>query len=466
MASKKEALDLKKSLKYSIKDGSAASMAAGVGDNFISPFAVALKASNFQIGLLSALPSLIPIELLSAKFMERFPRKRIITFGVLLQAILWLPIALLSALFLKNPALTPVLLIIFYAMYSLVGLFISPIWSSWMKDIVNEEKRGKYFGTRNKIAGAAGLAATLIAGFILDFFKKQGYILLGFGVLFILATLFKLTSRSYLKKQYEPKFKIHEGYYFSFWQFLKKSFTNNYGKFAIFIALINFTVAISGPFFTPYMLRDLGLSYVTFIMLTLIIPSIVTLVTMPLWGILTDKYGNVRIMQTTAWLIPFIPIAWIISPNIYWLIFIQIISGITWAGFNLAAGNFTYDAVTPQRMSICSAYMLVLSGIGVFLGATLGGILASIPIKFMNIFFFVFIFSGIARLIVISVMLKKIKEVRPVKPLKKVWFAWNFVMFSPRTFNSVLEIITRPVNIIYKAEKRINKKIQRNFRFS
>ena len=464
MVGKKEAAELKKSLQYSIKDGSAASMAAGVGDNFISPFAVALKASNFQIGLLSALPSLIPIELLSAKFMEKFSRKKIITFGVLLQALLWLPIALLSALFLKNPALTPVLLIIFYTVYALVGLFISPVWSSWMKDIVDEEKRGKYFGKRNKIAGAAGLAATLIAGFILDFFKNQGYILLGFGVLFILAALFKMVSRSYLKRQYEPKLKIQEGYYFSFWQFLKKSLKNNYGKFVIFIALINFTVALSGPFFTPYMLRDLGLNYVTFILLNLIIPSVVTLVTMPLWGILTDRYGSVKIMQTTAWFIPFIPIAWIISPNIYWLIFIQVISGITWAGFNLAAGNFTYDAVTPQRMSICSAYMLVLSGMGAFLGAILGGLLASLPITFMNIFFFVFVISGIARLIVISVMLKKIKEVRPVKTLKKIWFAWNFVLFSPRTFFGFVEIITRPVHIIYRAEKKINRKILKNFR--
>jgi len=381
-----------------------------------------------------------------------------------LQALLWLPIALLSALFLKNPALTPLLLIVFYTVYALVGLFISPVWSSWMKDIVDEEKRGKYFGKRNKIAGAAGLAATLIAGFILDFFKNQGYILLGFGVLFILASLFKMVSRSYLKKQYEPKLKIQDGYYFSFGQFLRKSLTNNYGKFVIFIALINFTVALSGPFFAPYMLRDLGLNYVTYILLNLIIPSVVTLVTMPLWGILTDRHGSIKIIQTTAWLIPFIPIMWIISPNIYWLIFLQIISGITWAGFNLAAGNFIYDAVTPQRMSICSAYMLVLSGMGAFLGAILGGLLASLPITFMNIFFFVFAISGIARLIVISVMLKKIKEVRPVKKLKKIWYAWNFVLFSPRTFFGFVEIITRPVHIIYRAERKINQKILKNFR--
>jgi MFS family permease len=185
---------------------------------------------------------------------------------------------------------------------------------------------------------------------------------------------------------------------------------------------------------------------------------------MPLWGILTDKHGNVKIMQTTAWLIPLIPIAWIVSPNIYWLIFLQIVSGITWAGFNLAAGNFTYDAVTPQRMSICSAYMLVLSGAGAFLGATVGGLLASLPIKFMNIFFFVFVVSGIARLIVISLMLKKIKEVRPVKPLKKAWFVWNFVLFSPRTLNSFMDVITMPVNIISRANKKINQRILKNFK--
>jgi MFS family permease len=130
------------------------------------------------------------------------------------------------------------------------------------------------------------------------------------------------------------------------------------------------------------------------------------------------------------------------------------VSGVTWAGFNLAAGNFTYDAVTRQRMGICVAYMTILSGIGVFLGAIIGGIIASLPIKFMNIFLFVFLVSGIARLIVILFMMHKIEEVRPVKPLRKAWSAWNFILFNPRTRNEFLEIIRKPINIIIRQRRK------------
>jgi len=68
---------IEKSLNYSVKDGVAASISVNVGENFISPYAIALKATNFQLGLLSALPNLIPIQLLTKSVMEKFSRKKI-----------------------------------------------------------------------------------------------------------------------------------------------------------------------------------------------------------------------------------------------------------------------------------------------------------------------------------------------------------------------------------------------------
>ena len=56
---------LKKSLDASIKNGAASSVTTGIGDNFISAYAIALGASNFQLGVLSALPTLMPGELIS-----------------------------------------------------------------------------------------------------------------------------------------------------------------------------------------------------------------------------------------------------------------------------------------------------------------------------------------------------------------------------------------------------------------
>jgi hypothetical protein len=49
---------VRKSLKYSILDGSAFSAMLGLTQDYIVPFALALKATAFQIGLLSCVPNL------------------------------------------------------------------------------------------------------------------------------------------------------------------------------------------------------------------------------------------------------------------------------------------------------------------------------------------------------------------------------------------------------------------------
>ena len=438
-----------RSLKSSIKDGAAASVTTGLGDNFISAYAIALGATNFQLSILSALPTLMPGEWLSTKFMDKFSRKRIVLTGVLIQAILWLPIALLSLLFLKDIKYAPLMLIIFYSVYMFSGFFFGPSWSSWMRDLTDGIERGSYFGRRNKILGIAGLTATVSAGLILDWFKNRELVFVGFGMIFAIAGISRLISRHYLKQQYEPKLKLTEGYYFSFWQFLKKAPTNNYGRFAIFLASMNFATAIAGPFFAPYLLKSLGFSYITFTIVNLIASTAATLLVMPFWGRFNDYYGNVKTMQLTAFLVPVIPFLWLVSPSPYYLIGLQVFSGICWAGFNLAAGSFTYDAVTKPRMGLCVAYTGTLSSMGIFLGSVVGGLLASYTTISMNIYLFVFVVSGLARLTFAVLLSGKIKEVRPnIKPMKLHWKIWKPLDHTP--FRRIGEITELPMHLLEK----------------
>jgi len=440
---------LHRSLNASIKDGAAASVTTGLGDNFVSAYAIALGATNFQLSILSALPALMPGEWLSTKFMGKFSRKRIVLTGVLIQAILWLPIALLSLFLLKDIKHAPALLIIFYSVYMFSGFFIGPSWSSWMRDMTEGMERGKYFGKRNKILGIAGLTATISAGLILDWFKSREIVFMGFAIIFVAACVSRLISRHYLKQQYEPKLKLDDGYYFSFWQFIKKAPSNNYGRFAIFFASMNFATAIAGPFFAPYMLKTLGFNYITFTIVNLIASTAATLLVMPLWGRFNDYYGNVKTIQLTAFLVPVIPMLWLVSPSPYYLIGLQVFSGICWAGFNLAAGSFSYDAVTKPRMGLCVAYTGTLSSMGVFLGSVMGGLLASYTTISMNIYLFVFVVSGLARLTFAVMFSGNIKEVRPnVKPMKLHWRIWKPLDHTP--FRRIGEITELPFHLLEK----------------
>jgi MFS family permease len=443
-----EKREIKKALNYSTKDGIAATVAGGTGDNFISAYAVSLGATNFQLGLLSALPTLIPVEIATTKVMEKFSRKKILLVGILIQIVMYVLFAFLGLFLYKSPIFAVSLLIFLFTIYASVGLFISPAWASWMKDITEKIHIGKYFGRRNKIFGIVSLITVLIAGFLLDKFKQAGYVFIGFALLFLIAAIARTISRNYMKKQYEPKLHLKKGYYFSAWEFIKKAPSNNYGKFSIFIALLTFAVSISGPFFSPYMLRVLKLDYFTFTIINLVISGAATLVTMPFWGKFIDRYGCVRTMEVTVWALPFVPMLWLVSPSIYWLAFVQVFSGVMWAGFNLASGTFTYAAVTKERMNLCIAYSSILNGVAVFAGAMLGGLIASLNITFMNVLLFVFLVSGIIRLIVVATMFTRIKEVKAVKPAKPL----IKIIFRP-----VREIIMHPFTVLnnnHHAKKR------------
>lgn len=444
-----EQLETKKALNYSTKDGVAATVAVSSGDNFVSAYAVALGASNLQIGLLSALPTLIPVELFTRKAMEKYPRKKIVLLGVLIQIIMYASIAIIGLVLFKSPLIAASLLIFLFSIYASVGLFMSPAWASWMKDLTDKIHRGKYFSMRHKIFGVIGIATIITCGLLLDYFKKIGYVFYGFAIIFLIAAIGRTISRFFMKKQYEPKLKLSKGYYFSFLDFIKKAPTNNYGRFVIFMALITFSVNLAAPFFAPYMLNSLKFSYFTFTLIHLIITGLATLLTMPFWGRFLDKYGSVRTMSVTVGAIPVIPLLWLVSPSPYWLIFVQLISGAIWAGFNLGAGTFTYDAVTKERMNLCVAYMAVLSGLAVFFGATIGGLLASLNIKFMNIFLFVFLISGIARLIVISVFFSSIKEVKVVKPAKPL------LKIMLRPLRPLRDVLLAPFEVLHHSN--VNK---------
>jgi MFS family permease len=353
--------------------------------------------------------------------MEKASRKKIAVCTTLLQALMWIPIITLMFLFQKEPSVAPILLIMVYSLLILFGTFYGPAWASWMKDIV-PKKGGKYFGTRNRICGFVALISMLIAGFILDYFKKTK-LFIGFAILFAIAFIARSISAFLFTKKYEPELKPAKEYYFSFKQFLKKLPQNNFGRFTIFVAVMGFAVATASPFFAVYMLKDLSFSYTFWI--TVVISSAVTnLLFMPIWGRFADRYGNLRTIKITGIVIPIIPLLWLAAPlfnstgSVFaYLIAVEGLSGCVWAGFNLASSNFIYDAVTRQRMVICTAYSNVLNGLGVFIGATIGGIIASQNFKIIGLssILFIFLLSGLLRLIVFALWIPKIKEVREVE---------------------------------------------------
>jgi MFS family permease len=428
----KEGFLKEKTKKLSIREGVASSVMNGAGVNYITPYALAIGATNTQIGFLTSIPSLLGnlSQLFTAKAIEKYSRKRVIFIGCLLQALMWVPMIVIGYLFFYkhiDHGLSATLLIAFYTLFTLFGAFLSPAWNSMMKNVVDKGE-GSYFGKRNKINGAIALVVMLACGFILNYLTGIN-LFLGFFILFAISFLAKLASTFLITKHYDPKLKLEKGYYFSFWQFVKKIPQSNFGKFTVFVSLITLATNIASPFFTVYMLKDLGFNY-TIWTIIVISGSLSSLLFMPLWGKFADKFGNLKVIRMTGAFVFLVPLAWLLTPvfmminptaAIVYLIVEEFLNNFIWAGFNLSAVNFIYDAVTQQRLALCIAYYNILNGIGVFIGATLGGIVSSLNFNLLGLspILFIFLMSGVARIVIYLLMIPQIKEVREVEKYEK-----------------------------------------------
>lgn len=405
---------IKKSLWYSILDGTFCSAMIGFGESFISAFAVFLRANSIQLGLLGSLPQTISslLQLWSNWMIRLFgTRKRFVCTFSFLDAVMYVPIALVFFF----GTFRVYHLILFVCVYWTFGTLIGPAWNSWMGDLVDEKERGTYFGQRNRIGGFTTFVSFLIAGYILQRFSTGTTAeYTGFCMIFGLALLSRILSFIFLTRMYEPKYVMVKEAEFSFVDFLKKARFTNYGLFVIYMCLMSFAVQVSAPFFTPYMLYDLAFDYKTY---TIVIAAaqIVKILMLPVWGNLTDRYGTKKILTLTGFLMPIIPLLWTLTPKVWFIILIQAYSGFIWGGFELSAFTFIYDTTSPQKRATCIAYYNVLNGIMIFVGALLGSVIVRYNEIFLSKYLFVFFLSFIFRYLVSIIFLPMVREVRKVE---------------------------------------------------
>jgi MFS family permease len=204
---------------------------------------------------------------------------------------------------------------------------------------------------------------------------------------------------------------------------------------------MNGATQIAGPFFAVYMLRDLHWSYLQFTANAAVFLLSQTLF-VRWWGSLGDRHGNRAVLAATSCLLPFLPLIWAFSTNYFVLLLAQVFSGATWSGFNLAASNFVYDAVSQEKRARAFSYYNVLNGLfsvagGVLIGAPLAEFvpaaltLGPVHIQMVSSLPAVFVISGIVRAFIVAAMLPRFKEVRSAEPISTVRILWRLGVGQP-----------------------------------
>jgi MFS family permease len=403
---------VRKSLKNSVLDAASYSSMAGLTQNYITPYALAMDATTTQIGFLTAIPylAMIMMQLVAPTLAERAgSRKRFILAGAFLHSLIWVPILLIPFIFHTHQVWWLILFVTLCVAFDSIG---NAPWNSMMADLVPEQVRGRYFSYRTRISALVALVLSFVAGGLLQLLTKN--IFLAFSVIFAGASISRFFSTWFLSQMVEPPVVLSKTKQASIWQLSKTLGSTNIGKFIVFNALLIFTTNLASPFFSVYMLSDLKFNYLTYFIATAI-PTLVTLLCIPFWGKIVDRNGNVKVLRVTMLFIPLLPILWLVSKSPYYLCGVQVLSGFAWAGCNLAVSLFLYVATRAENRTRYIALNNVLMFAGVSLGAFLGGILAPhVPLVLRNNLLTIFLISGVARILVVSIFLPRISEVRPV----------------------------------------------------
>src|SRR5881394_44577 len=168
-----------RALRHSVRDGMAYSVQVGAGETYFSAFALFLRASAPQVALISTLPPLLAssAQIFSAWAGQHFGRRHLVIWGCALQALLWLPIVLVPVLI---PSHAVAALLVLLALYYSANNLAAPQWTSIMRDLVSERRRGRYFGYRTQLTTVTTFGALVICGVILHELDKSGATYYGF----------------------------------------------------------------------------------------------------------------------------------------------------------------------------------------------------------------------------------------------------------------------------------------------
>jgi len=301
--------------------------------------------------------------LLSAFSVMILPRRRILLF----LAVIW---TIGRAAFLLTPLVPTVSGILVLALlYWLSDSFPSPGYVRVIQQVYPADVRARVMGVvRFGMAGGM-LAATPVAGWLLD---AVGYTVLlplagAFGV--IAALVF---TRLRIPKQADDVVQAEAPPRMSPLALLGLLRRNTpFAVFLLSVTAFGFAGLIPVAFYPAVLVDRLQLSYTAVGYLSLA-QSIVWMIGYPLWGRWLNRIGTVGALRIIYLLLILYPVCHWFAPNAWWLLPAYIASGIASAGIDLAFTNTAINLAEPDRVAEYSALQQTVIGFRGIIGPLLG----------------------------------------------------------------------------------------------
>jgi len=360
------------------------SMGVLISGTFIVPLLLLLGADSFYVGLLSTIISLASLsQLLSLNIMNLINgRKKV---SVIFSFLARISLLILSICLLIKLINNAIYLMMFLALFYFLTNTSSGAFNYWMLELVPQNIRGRYFASRTRIALLLGSIIGLIAVFYLD---TIGNTISTYSQIMFIAAVLGLIGIYFLARIPEPKFNGSEPFSLrAISEFLK---SENLKKHFQAISFLYLAINLSTPFFVYYMLTMLNLS-ISWVFIITITGQIFTILILPKWGWLIDKYGVKAVLRFSAYILILTLLLWPFTtlPNrhifsIPLLFIIYMIMGATMGGLNLSSNLIAYYLARDKKASYGLSLNNIFISIGSIVGSFLGALL-SIPTSYMEL---------------------------------------------------------------------------------
>ena len=262
----------------------------------------------------------------------------------------------------------------------------------------------------------------------------------GFVLIFALAGSARILSALALSPVQDVHQTAHQEAQQGFRDFIRRSATKDFRRFLFFSGLMHASVLIAGPFFVLYMLQDLHLSYLGYGG-WLAAGLLGQLLTLQAWGYFGDRFGNKALLSITGFTVSFLPMLYLVSTNLGFLLAVNFLGGVIWAGLALGLQNYVFDSVRPEDRAKAIALYSTVNAVGWSAGALLGSWLvehlpariewAGVILQPVSNLPFVFFLSGVLRLLVSSSLLGTFHEARQVERISRQRLLWELPLVKP-----------------------------------
>lgn len=300
------------------------------------------------------------------------------------------------------------LIVLAAGMRGVLSSIAMPAWHAFAGEFVPVRLRGRYFASRNFARQMSELATAPLIGLVISLmggltgWQTAWLVALTFGI--VSSTFYLRIPSQVTPREPAPALRVASPPSTSA---LRDTRLRN---FVLTAGLFQLSVMLVGPFFSIYLVRELGGSAM-WVGLTAAAMPVGGMLVQPLIGRLHDQFGAKRLLIASGLLIPVLPWCWIIATEPWHILFVNVLGGALWSTSLLASFNMILAIAPPERRPSYAGLHQAAIFFAAFVGPLAGGVLIG-AIGFHMLFFI----SGAGRVVATLLMWKMVPDDRADDP--------------------------------------------------